>query len=70
MSLRKKQTPICNEGVAPFNEIRKDKDIKFYPVAPQFVFRDTYPPIGLAYVASSLKARWNRCYEIESATQV
>jgi len=27
----KKQTPICDEGVAPFSEIRKDKDIKLYP---------------------------------------
>jgi len=34
MSASKKQTPICDKGVASFNKIHKDKDIKLYPVAP------------------------------------
>lgn len=47
----KKQTPICDEGVASFSEIRKDKGIKLYPVAPQFASCDTFAPTHLAHVA-------------------
>lgn len=62
----KKRTPICNEGVAPFSEICKDRDIKLYPVALRFASCNTYTPIHLAHMVTSQKAR--RCWsnEIES----